>query len=270
MIDKKLQAELRSRFNPEDSDLRRLQLRMLDMLKFFDKVCQENDIKYWLSSGTCIGALRHGGFIPWDDDCDVEMLEKDYKKFCKIMEKMENPPYILQNHSNDKFYYPRFAKLRDPKSYIREPKPDERYKFNGIFIDIFPVSFTSSKFIQKIGRKIFCRVYFKFPKHYKGTYKTMVLRIIGQFAMCFSSFILNNLQKIGNKKYIRHISPSLFPAVRVYDEIFPLKKIKFEDSEFWVPGNSDAYLKRIYGDYDLPDLDNLTHHNHIVELKFSD
>ncbi|MBD5280217.1 MAG: hypothetical protein HDS35_06710 [Bacteroides sp.] len=79
MIDPKLQAELRAKYNPEGSDLRKAQLRMLSLLIFLDKVCKDNNLEYWLDSGTLIGAARHGGFIPWDDDCDIEMMEKDYK-----------------------------------------------------------------------------------------------------------------------------------------------------------------------------------------------
>ena len=85
MIDEKLQVELRDIFNPEGSDLRKLQLRILEILKFVDSVCKTHGIQYWLSSGTCLGAVRHGGFIPWDDDVDIEMFEKDYIRFCKIM-----------------------------------------------------------------------------------------------------------------------------------------------------------------------------------------
>ncbi|WP_431605313.1 LicD family protein, partial [Duncaniella dubosii] len=85
MIDPLLQQELRSRFNPDGSPLRRHQLLMLDMLKKINRICVENNIKYWLSSGTCIGALRHGGFIPWDDDVDLEMLEEDFKKLRRVM-----------------------------------------------------------------------------------------------------------------------------------------------------------------------------------------
>lgn len=84
MIDFKTQEALRAKFNPDGSNLRKMQLRMLDMLKYIDKICREHNIKYWLSSGTCLGAVRHGGFIPWDDDCDIELLRKDYKKLIKI------------------------------------------------------------------------------------------------------------------------------------------------------------------------------------------
>ena len=74
MIDSKIQNKLREKYNPDGSLLRQHQLRMLKMLSYFDKICQEHNIHYWLSSGNCIGVVRHGGFIPWDDDIDVEML----------------------------------------------------------------------------------------------------------------------------------------------------------------------------------------------------
>ena len=116
MIDKKLQAELRAKFNPDGSDLRKLQLRMLDMLKYIDKICRENNITYWLSSGTCLGAVRHEGFIPWDDDIDIEMLEKDYHKFSTIMTSTSISQYIFQTHNNDPAYIYTFGKIRDLNS----------------------------------------------------------------------------------------------------------------------------------------------------------
>ena len=70
--------ELRKRFNPEGSLLRRQQMRMLEILLEVDKICQKHQIPYWLSSGTLIGAMRHDGFIPWDDDLDIEMMRDDY------------------------------------------------------------------------------------------------------------------------------------------------------------------------------------------------
>ena len=71
MIDQEIQAKLREKFNPDGSMLRKQQLRMLEILLYIDKVCKENNINYWLSSGTLLGAVRHGGFIPWDDDLDI-------------------------------------------------------------------------------------------------------------------------------------------------------------------------------------------------------
>ena len=71
MIEKAMQQELRSLYNPDGSRLRTIQLNLLDILIEFDRICRNNEIPYWLDSGTLIGAARHGGFIPWDDDLDV-------------------------------------------------------------------------------------------------------------------------------------------------------------------------------------------------------
>ena len=78
------QQMLRERFNPEGSPIRRQQLRMLDMLVAIDEICRRHDIQYWLSSGTLIGAIRHDGFIPWDDDLDIEMMRGDYLRLLKL------------------------------------------------------------------------------------------------------------------------------------------------------------------------------------------
>ena len=86
MIDYTTQLKLRQQFNPDGSPLRQLQIRLLDLLRFFDDFCNEHGIKYWLSSGTCLGAIRHGGFIPWDDDVDVEMLDEDYQNYYMNLE----------------------------------------------------------------------------------------------------------------------------------------------------------------------------------------
>ena len=75
------QEELHKKYNPDGSDLRRMQMRMLDMLKEVDRICKKYDIPYWLSGGTLLGSVRHGGFIPWDDDLDIELMEDDFQRF---------------------------------------------------------------------------------------------------------------------------------------------------------------------------------------------
>lgn len=132
MIDDKLQQELRAKYNPEGSQLRQHQLRTLEILKVVDSICKTNNINYWLSSGTLLGAVRHKGFIPWDDDIDIEMLRDDFKKFNEVIPQYLPDNLKLQNHQTDKCYYWPFAKVRDERYPIKEKyNTDIRYKYHG-------------------------------------------------------------------------------------------------------------------------------------------
>ena len=103
-MDNNLKQELRERFNPDGSLLRRQQLRMLELLEAVDLVCKKYDIPYWLSSGTLIGAVRHQGFIPWDDDLDIEMLREDYLRLMKVLPEELPDKFVLQTHETDPNY----------------------------------------------------------------------------------------------------------------------------------------------------------------------
>ena len=138
MIDKKIHEALRKRFNPEGSELRNLQLRTVQMLEYFDKFCKGNNIKYWLGSGSCLGAIRHHGFIPWDDDLDIEMMSDDYKKLLSLRDQFENEQIGIQDFITDKEYIAPHGKLRDKKSELKEiHNRDKYYKYKGAYIDIF-------------------------------------------------------------------------------------------------------------------------------------
>lgn len=262
MIDEKIQQELRARFNPEGSILRKHQLVMLDLLKHFDAICKEHDIKYWLSSGTCLGAIRHGGFIPWDDDLDVEMLREDYLKFEKVFK--ETDDYVLQTYKNDPYYVVPYAKLRNKNTKITEHGQDLKYKYKGIYIDVFVLEKT-----PKTLSKIYCRLAWDLLLF--GSKPT--LNFIGRAFFFASKFLLHKSIPItrflfghlkGNK--LRHTYGSGFTQnPRQLEWIFPLSKATFEDCEFPVPQNCDAYLGKMYRNYmHLPDLSRIR--PHIVDI----
>ena len=109
------QESLREEYNPEGSELRRLQLRMLDMLVVVDEICRRHDIPYWIEGGTLLGAVRHEGFIPWDDDLDIALMKKDYVRLLKCLKEELPAQYRLQTHETDRNYYLAFAKIRETK-----------------------------------------------------------------------------------------------------------------------------------------------------------
>ena len=115
-MDNNLKQELRERFNPDGSLLRRQQLRMLELLEAVDLVCKKYDIPYWLSSGTLIGAVRHQGFIPWDDDLDIEMLREDYLRLMKVLPEELPDKFVLQIQETHAHYISNYANARDVNS----------------------------------------------------------------------------------------------------------------------------------------------------------
>ena len=92
---------LRKKYSPEGSPLRELQLKMVEEVVFLDKICKENGLTYYLSSGTALGAARHQGFIPWDDDLDIALPEKDYRKLVAILHKLDSDRYVLHDRHSD-------------------------------------------------------------------------------------------------------------------------------------------------------------------------
>ena len=266
MIDSILQVELRNRFNPDGSLLRRHQLRMLDMLKYIDGVCKKHGINYWLCSGTLLGAVRHGGFIPWDDDADIEMLREDFEKFEKVMWNEPNTDYVLQTHKTDPNYFAPYGKLRDLHSHIKENNSNDlHYKFTGCYIDIFIIEPSSSEFLSRIGSVFWYRLLANLNKNDK--IRVLCYSLVYAIIYHIIFPLLRFISRLGANKQYRPALGSCFYKPRYEDDIFPLRKLLFEGIEFPVPGNYDNYLRKIYGDYtQLPDLNHLELHTVKVEI----
>lgn len=263
MISEEQQNELRKRFNPEGSTLRLMQLRMVEMLKYFDTICKKNNIKYWLSSGTLLGAVRHGGFIPWDDDLDVEMLEDDYKKMCAVFEQEKSDDFILQTHKTDPNFYENTAKLRDLHSFIEEKYEfDLWYNYRGIFIDVFCLEPSSSAMILWVTGRIHCKILQNLTRIRNKIIRNSLVKPLYWLLVKIIYPILSFISKaFSDGKKFRHKVGWGFVKPRYIDDLFPLTKVKFEGYDFPAPANIDNYLRNIYGDYmGLPDLDKIPVH----------
>lgn len=273
MISLEEQKLLRQRHNPDGSLLRRQQLRMLEMLKYVDDICKKHNIKYWLSSGTLLGAVRHGGFIPWDDDLDIEMLRDDYDKLIRVLAEEISDKYVVHSHKNDKHYFLPFIKIRDLKSELLESEiKGHDYVYKGIFIDVFPMErnvetlMKISDFLMRILNKVSC---FKLKSDK-----------IRDFLLTFIFFIINNIifpilrifiPIFSSKKYLYHTLGVPFFKKREINDIFPLSSINFEDYTFPSPKDVNGYLSKLYGNnyMKIPE-DNEKLACHTYKLEFFD
>lgn len=259
---------LRERFNPEGSLLRRQQERMLTLLDILDGVCKKHNIPYWLSSGTLIGAARHGGFIPWDDDLDVEMLRKDYLRLLKILPGELPKGYVWQTNETDPGYFFNFGKLRETSSHLEEPNPyllSSKYK--GIYIDVFPIEHAPYP-LAWVGGHLQGRIFkvFKDASLNEAT-KLIKAQQIFNFNKRCAFPILRFLAKWWPGGVLRHSFGTAYFKPRRINDIFPLSEMKFEGKKYPVPGHTDTVLQRIYGDYmKIPNLDSIKPHLTHLEL----
>ena len=280
---------LRQRFNPDGSQLRKHQLRMLEILVVIDKICRKHQIPYWLSSGTLIGAVRHNGFIPWDDDLDIEMMRNDYLHLLEVLTK-ELPDWLaLQTDETDPNYFFFYAKVRDRRSVLNEGNNyDRMWKEKGIYIDIFPMeehpiwlhkltelsvghmykvwrkSKDDAKAIKRV-RRIFNfnnRYVFPFLRRFLPSHdsSTQSPPPYGG-ARGGSSLHTPHSTLLTSGMGIPYHNP------RFAEDIFPLAEHVFEGYQFPVPHDYDHHLRSIYGDYTkLPDLDAIHPHVNHIEI----
>ena len=131
-----------SKYNGEGTTLRKAQLRMLDILVEVDRICRKHHIPYWIEYGTLIGAVRHGGFIPWDDDLDIAMMKEDYDRFLSIAPKELSDQFVVQNLDSEKFFPLPFTKIVDTKTKTVDASIgsfNNKRNHTGLWVDIFPV-----------------------------------------------------------------------------------------------------------------------------------
>lgn len=260
-------AELKARFNPEGSPLRRQQERMLSMVVELDRICRKHNIPYFLYGGTLLGAIRHNGFIPWDDDLDVALLYDDYKRLMEVLPKELPSNIVLQSNDTDPNYFYFFAKLRDKHSYLEELSPyDKVFDEKGVYIDIFPFS-KQAMWTHMLAEPLQGHT-FKIFRTARNLEKAMKkIRFITKMNR---RFVFPLLRFIGRIPLNRKLTYDYgIPFHITYDErhIFPLTTHEFEGVELSVPGNSHAILTTQYGDYmKLPNLDNVETHVKVLEF----
>lgn len=257
--------------------LHKLQCTQIEILDAIVQICEKHQLQYVLIYGTLIGAIRHEGFIPWDDDLDIAMPRNDYEKFLEIAQSELGEAYFLQTSDTEKEYWLVFAKVRKNHTLFEEASmmnmPAQLHK--GIFVDIFPFDhvkkdhgcFLHLQFI--LSKAIIETMYVKSGIYAKDRKKQYWY--LHWLLKCFSMHTLERIQKRvvscqKNKKcnYIadfnssRHYLNAVFPK----NYFLPTKRTSFEEKQYSIPREYDAYLKKVYGEYMiLPKEEDRYNHN---------
>lgn len=247
----------------DNETLAKLHAKELELLVAFDKVCRDNGLEYMLDSGTALGAVRHGGFIPWDDDVDVAMPRKDYERLEALGQSILPDGLFLQNKKTEPNYRRNCAKLRLEGTYFEEDA-DLDLKHNGIYIDIFPFDNLPSCRILALAHLYISRVkFYTIRTWYGGAMSpTRLLRPISKWILKMpgekikkkEAAYVRFCRKLEGKKtnkctcFFWRMTQSknyVFDSARLW----PTKDIAYEGRTVRIANDPDYYLRTMYGDY---------------------
>ena len=248
----------------DEKELKSLQL---DIMQYVHDFCEANNLKYFLAYGSLLGAVRHGGYIPWDDDIDIVMPRQDYEKFRESFN-ISSGNYKFIDYLNTPTYSIPFGKVHDTRTHINEGM----YKEDcfGVYIDVFPLDGVVDE------RRIIKNQWFvKFLNAKKSvidnqrTFFKNIIMIMGKLVLLpFSTWdIISWIDK--SNKSVSYSEASKVACTcdgvrEILDKSIFDKSIKhkFEDREFYIPVDYDKYLSSLYGDYmQLPPVEKrITHH----------
>jgi lipopolysaccharide cholinephosphotransferase len=265
-----------------ETDLQSCQIIMLRMLRILDDLCRRHGLTYWLGGGTLLGAVRHGGFIPWDDDIDVAMPRADYDRFLEIGIH-ELPKDIFIQHMSTETKYMYFMTLRDNYSTFIEEKPVKGIH-QGIRLDIFPFDHycLPEKLIFPTARLVTAALLDQFqPDDYNTAKDFRMLRKLRYRIVRLPSAVLSTTVRKrvfdlirrccttnktkgvffvgleGCQRRYRHVDP---------ESVFPLSNITFEGYLFKAPRDVHRYLTGLYGEYSIvPQESQRGVHGHMIK-----
>lgn len=236
---------------------RELQLKMLNMIKDIDSLCRKHNIEYYLVYGSALGAVRHKGFIPWDDDFDIGMTDENYFKFLNVCEKeLDKNKYYVQTPGKEENYYLSFSKIRDITTTLIEERNSDIDITYGVFIDVFPlVGVPENKIkkkILKINRAFMLSANINVINNkFLKTIFNIILKIFGKKRVL--KYCTKNCFKYKCKDHNKWISicdGDGFEINEVDCNIMGKPKyVEFEDTKLPIPSKSDDYLRKIYNDY---------------------
>ncbi|MFV0381678.1 MAG: phosphorylcholine transferase LicD [Breznakia sp.] len=228
--------------------VRALQLVLLEMLKDFDKLCKKHNIPYFLTGGSCLGAVRHNGFIPWDDDCDVGMLYQDYLRFLEVAKKeLDSNKYYIQCFDTHKEYnvFIPAMKFRKRGTYCEEVNfllKNRCTDGDGVFLDVFIVDYISENKLNDVVHRLWCYPYLGVITLLEniGIKPTRLKKHFLQYARNYSK--KNQHSSLVGYDLSWVFSSPFHPVVCKKEDLFPVQYHTFEDTLLPIPRRPKVLL----------------------------
>ena len=234
--------------------VRDVQLALLEMMKDIDKICVENNIDYCLTGGSTLGAVLYKGFIPWDDDLDIAMMRKDYKKFIKALEKdLDKDKYTFHCYEKNKKYdvtWP-YMKIRKKNTYIKEVNkllPNRCTDCNGIFIDVFIYDYMAKTTVMDLPLRVCNSILMPVIIFFENLkINPIPLKSLYRFNAKLYGALNKKSKYIGDDLTWTYRNP-LTPLRYRKEKMFPTVRTPFEDTTLPVPNDAKEYLIRHWGE----------------------
>ena len=252
----------------DDDTLKHLQQVEIKLLKYFIEICEENNLTYFMYAGSLLGAIRHQGFIPWDDDIDVIMFREDFEKLNKILENDLDEKYHFFNVLNEETYHYTWGRLTLKNTLFKEWWGDQVDYTPNIFLDIFILDNVPQnkykKFIQKWKSftlnmlTSYSIIKFKNDSKLKEIFQQTIYYLIKILPVSPSTIKKACVNSFKKYQYEDCEEVCDFPSENMMQMSFrsdwlPLKKAKFEDMEVNIPNNYDKILRMDFNNYmELP------------------
>lgn len=262
--------------------MKKLRKTQIEILDYIVEICEKNNLRYSFMGGTLLGAIRHNGYIPWDDDIDICMPRKDYEEFKKIFP--QNEKYFLDDYSTNKKYWLPFIKIRNSNTIYKENLQSNYNGNSGVWIDIFPLDNADRKnsFLERFQFRFtgILRTSISIKSGIKVSKDKFIKRF---FSICFLIFPkcfliklqywLMTINKNDESEYLMSLGSQYGYKKQIHlrNKWFPTSKHIFEDNEYNIPNDYNYVLKNIYGDnyMKLPPKEKQITHNPI-KIKFED
>ena len=269
----------------DKTTLRKVQLVQLEIAKEVKRVCEKNNIRYFLTAGTLLGAIRHKGFIPWDDDLDIAMLKEDYDRFVEVAPNSFKPEYELQTWHTDNSFPNEFAKVRKKGTLYIEGKAGPEKKV-GIYVDIIVyINFPDdeAEIIKTHNKMLALHRLLLMKCKYRPWYDNGAInwkKRIGYLYYQFIALFFSYTQLVKRFETIQNQYPNNTTNLHgmIESRKFSLLKrewyntvieVPFEDNVFPIPKGYDGYLTTVYGNYmQLPPKNERENRHQILIVKF--